>query len=102
MKTPVSNKQKVGVLQSLFGTPPSLGKKKNKRGKKKGVGQGGEEGEVGGGDSPPQSVGRSDYPQLNFPVSNTFMLGSPIAVFLLIRNQEQPLESDYSLPGCSR
>ena len=30
------------------------------------------------------------------------MLGSPIAVFLLIRNQQQPLEADYCLPGCSR
>ena len=42
------------------------------------------------------------YPQLSFPVDNAFMLGSPIAVFLMIRNQTQPLSQDFSLRGCSR
>ena len=44
----------------------------------------------------------SAYPQLSFPVTNTFILGSPVAVFLLIRNKNQPLPSNYSLPGCKR
>jgi hypothetical protein len=30
------------------------------------------------------------------------MLGSPVAVFLMIRNPEQPLSADYHLPGCRR
>jgi len=48
------------------------------------------------------SVDSPTYPQLNFNVSNTFMLGSPVAVFLMIRNPEQPLSVDYHLPGCRR
>jgi DDHD domain len=39
-------------------------------------------------------------PRLCFPVSNFFMLGSPVAVFLMIRNQRMPLTDDYYLPGC--
>ena len=42
------------------------------------------------------------YPQLSFPVSNTFILGSPVAVFLLIRNQIEPLPIDYVFPSCKR
>ena len=42
------------------------------------------------------------YPQPSFAVDNAFMLGSPIAVFLMIRNQRSPLSHDYSLQGCSR
>jgi phospholipase DDHD2 len=45
---------------------------------------------------------RSTYPQLDFKVDNAFMLGSPIAVFLMIRNQRKPLSPDFSLSGCSR
>uniref|UniRef100_A0A7S1BIF4 DDHD domain-containing protein n=1 Tax=Corethron hystrix TaxID=216773 RepID=A0A7S1BIF4_9STRA len=41
------------------------------------------------------------YPQLTFPVQNTFMIGSPIAVFLMIRNCHR-LHATYRLPGCSR
>jgi len=41
------------------------------------------------------------YPQLNFTVQHTFMIGSPIAVFLMIRNQSR-LRKDYYLPGCAR
>lgn len=44
----------------------------------------------------------SAYPQLAFEVDNAFMLGSPIPVFLMIRNQQKPLAVDYSLDGCSR
>ena len=58
-------------------------------------------------DHPPLSI-RSDaqspditsYPQLAFPVQNVFFLGSPIAVFLMIRNPHEPLHSDYELTGC--
>ena len=42
------------------------------------------------------------YPQLNFEVSNFFMLGSPVAVFLMLRNQHRPLSDSFSLPGCKR
>lgn len=42
------------------------------------------------------------YPQLDFDVDNAFMLGSPIAVFLMIRNQQKPLSINHSLGGCSR
>jgi hypothetical protein len=42
------------------------------------------------------------YPQLSFSVFNTFMIGSPISVFLMIRNQHQPMGEGYSLPGCKR
>lgn len=44
----------------------------------------------------------TNYPQLSFTVDNTFMLGSPIAVFLMIRNQQKPLSKEYYLPGCHR
>ena len=44
----------------------------------------------------------SPYPHLQFKVSNTFMIGSPVAVFLMLRNQHEPLQEDYSLPGCNR
>eukprot|EP00977_Amphora_coffeiformis_P014503 scaffold4063_cov178-Amphora_coffeaeformis.AAC.5 len=42
------------------------------------------------------------YPQLDFEVDNFFLLGSPLAVFLMIRNQQQPLREDYYLRGCQR
>jgi hypothetical protein len=42
------------------------------------------------------------YPQLSFNVDNAFMLGSPIPVFLMIRNQRKPLSPDFTLVGCSR
>jgi DDHD domain len=42
------------------------------------------------------------YPKLTFDVDNAFMLGSPIAVFLMVRNQRQPLSEAFSLPGCPR
>jgi hypothetical protein len=41
------------------------------------------------------------YPQLAFAVDNAFMLGSPIPVFLMIRNQRNPLSTDFYLKGCS-
>jgi len=44
----------------------------------------------------------SDYPQLPFPVDNFFLLGSPVPVFLMIRNQRCPLKDSYFLPGCRR
>jgi len=42
------------------------------------------------------------YPQLDFEVDNAFMLGSPIPVFLMIRNQRKPLTTDHTLSGCPR
>jgi hypothetical protein len=50
--------------------------------------------------SPPASL--SDYPPLNFQVDNFFLLGSPVAVFLMIRNQRKPLSDDFYLRGCRR
>jgi hypothetical protein len=44
----------------------------------------------------------SSYPQLEFNVDNFFLLGSPVAVFLMIRNQQQPLTADFFLRGCDR
>lgn len=53
---------------------------------------------------PANHGGESDalcrYPQLNFVTKNAFMLGSPISVFLKIRNQEQSLAADFYLKGC--
>ena len=42
------------------------------------------------------------YPQLNFQIDSAFMLGSPIPVFLMIRNQRKPLTSTFTLSGCSK
>lgn len=42
------------------------------------------------------------YPQLDFCVDNFFLLGSPVPVFLMIRNQRQPLSEDFFLRGCRR
>lgn len=42
------------------------------------------------------------YPQLEFDADNFFLLGSPVAVFLMIRNQRKPLAEDFALPGCRR
>jgi len=44
----------------------------------------------------------SAFPNLDFPVDNFFLLGSPVPVFLMIRNQRTPLSSDFSLAGCKR
>jgi DDHD domain len=41
-------------------------------------------------------------PELEFEVENAFMLGSPIPVFLMIRNQQELLSEDFFLPGCKR
>jgi hypothetical protein len=35
-------------------------------------------------------------------VDNFFLLGSPVAVFLMIRNQRKPLSDDFYLRGCRR
>jgi hypothetical protein len=45
---------------------------------------------------------QAQYPQLSFKVENTFMIGSPIAVFLMIRNQHRPMSQEYTLAGCKR
>lgn len=42
------------------------------------------------------------YPELEFEVENAFMLGSPIPVFLMLRNQQEPLCEDFVLPRCKR
>lgn len=42
------------------------------------------------------------YPQLNFTIDNLFLLGSPVPVFLMIRNQRKPLSADFALRGCRR
>lgn len=52
--------------------------------------------------SPKTKIKSSEYPQLNFKVDNAFMLGSPIAVFLMIRNQRNPLPPEFTLDGCSQ
>lgn len=63
--------------------------------------------------APPLSVVQEDsilphaddsyrYPQLKFAVQNMFLLGSPIPVFLMIRNQEKPLTKAFSLKGCRK
>mmetsp|Transcript_29095 Transcript_29095/g.64531 ORF Transcript_29095/g.64531 Transcript_29095/m.64531 type:complete len:269 (+) Transcript_29095:1-807(+) len=49
-----------------------------------------------------QAVPSPTYPQLHFEVCNFFMLGSPVAVFLMLRNQHRPLSDSFSLPGCKR
>ncbi len=41
-------------------------------------------------------------PSLEFRVSNTFIIGSPVAVFLMLRNQHEPIHENFCLPGCSR
>lgn len=41
-------------------------------------------------------------PQLDFSVDNFFLLGSPVPVFLMIRNQRMPLSRDFYLRGCRR
>ncbi len=45
---------------------------------------------------------QSPYTSLDFRVSNTFMIGSPVAVFLMLRNQHEPIQKDFYLPGCPR
>ena len=80
--------KRVGILSSLFGTPPSSSSSNSS--------------------SNSNSAGSREqteyffpkYPQLNFEVLNSFMLGSPIAVFLLLRNRS--IERDYKLPGCRK
>lgn len=44
----------------------------------------------------------STSPQLDFAVDNFFLLGSPVPVFLMIRNQRKPLSLDFYLRGCRR
>ena len=44
----------------------------------------------------------TQYPKLHFPVVNMFALGSPIAVFLLVRRQHQALHQDFMLARCLR
>jgi len=52
-------------------------------------------------DSAPEISGLR-YPQLKFRVQHFFMVGSPVAVFLMLRNEHEPLREDFSLPGCAR
>jgi len=52
--------------------------------------------------APNSDEAAANCPRLNFQVSNTFMIGSPVAVFLMLRNQHNPLQQDYCLPGCRR
>lgn len=49
-----------------------------------------------------QSLQEARYPQLTFEVTNTFMIGAPVPVFLLIRNQHRPMNPEYCLPACPR
>lgn len=48
----------------------------------------------------PQFV--ESYPQLSFKVEQMFMIGSPLAVFLMMRNNDKPLPQDFYLPSCPR
>ena len=52
--------------------------------------------------STPSEAIKKPLTSLNFEVSNTFIIGSPVAVFLMLRNQHEPLRQDFSLPRCSR
>ena len=52
--------------------------------------------------STPSEAINKPLTSLNFEVSNTFIIGSPVAVFLMLRNQHEPLRQDFSLPRCSR
>jgi phospholipase DDHD2 len=47
-----------------------------------------------------QNMTLTAYPQLSFRPQNAFFLGSPIAVFLMIRNQHKPLSPEFRLAGC--
>ena len=49
----------------------------------------------------PNSTQSEIYPDLHFDVSNFFMIGSPVAVFLMLRSQPQ-IDKHYSLPACPR
>jgi DDHD domain. len=42
------------------------------------------------------------YPALSFEVENCFMIGSPVAVFLMMRNQNYNLSNSIRLPGVCR
>lgn len=53
-------------------------------------------------ETPPSSVTVEAFPQLKFRVNNFFLMGSPIAVFLMIRNQRKPLPHSFYLNGCRR
>uniref|UniRef100_A0A6U3BE48 DDHD domain-containing protein n=1 Tax=Entomoneis paludosa TaxID=265537 RepID=A0A6U3BE48_9STRA len=56
-------------------------------------------------DVPPPSVSFKPsylYPQLDFGVDNFFLVGSPVPIFLMIRNQRKPLDESYHLSGCRR
>ncbi|KAM3567350.1 hypothetical protein VYU27_010502, partial [Nannochloropsis oceanica] len=44
----------------------------------------------------------TSYPRLSFPVVNLFALGSPIAVFLMVRRQHQALHREFRLARCLR
>ena len=87
--------RRVGILSSLFGTPTPpptspLSSSSSAAAAASSRTHGGEQ----------KDYYFPKYPQLNFEVLNSFMLGSPIAVFLLLR--AEPIERDYKLPGCKR
>lgn len=42
------------------------------------------------------------YPSLQFNVEHSFMIGSPVAVFLMMRNQNDSSPNDFQLPGCQK
>jgi hypothetical protein len=51
---------------------------------------------------PEASKFAESYPQLSFKVEQMFMIGSPLAVFLMMRNNDKPLPQDFYLPSCPR
>lgn len=42
------------------------------------------------------------YPRLSFKVEQMFMIGSPLAVFLMMRNNDKPLSQEFYLRACPR
>jgi len=55
-----------------------------------------------GGSRPELSNYEKIPPSLNFEVECSFMIGSPVAVFLMMRNQNETSSSNIQLPGCNR
>ena len=55
-----------------------------------------------GGSRPELSNHEKIPPSLNFEVECSFMIGSPVAVFLMMRNQNETSSSNIQLPGCNR
>lgn len=49
-----------------------------------------------------KSIRSISYPKLPFTLEHMFMIGSPLAVFLSMRNDDAPLPQDFCLLACPR